>query len=107
VTHALAVMGIGIATALLVPSTINADDLADTLAPQFLYLEICKGIAPPLPPDRIRSMDALHEIVDEGELRKSIVRLMVKVGGTKEKAAAFCSNMATMIKNEKGHGHGR
>jgi hypothetical protein len=48
--------------------------------------------------------DTLHEIVDEGELRKSIGRLIVKVAGTKEKAAAFCSAMATTIKNEGRRG---
>lgn len=103
--HALSLAGmaIGIAAALLATSKINADDLADTLAPQFVYLELCKDIAPPLPPDRLRAIDALHEIVDKGELRKSILRLIVKVAGSKEKAAAFCSNMATMIKNEEGH----
>lgn len=99
----LVVTGIGIAAALLTPSKINADDLADTLAPQFVYMEACKDIAPPLPPDRLRTIDALHEIVDEGELRKSIAKLIVKVAGTKEKVAAFCSTMATMIKNEQGH----
>jgi hypothetical protein len=99
----LAGVSIGIATALLASSKIKADELADTLAPQFVYMEACKDIAPPLPPDRLRIIDALHEIVDEGELRKSIMRLIVKVAGTKEKVAAFCSTMATMIKNEKGH----
>jgi len=99
----LAGIGIGITIALLVTSKINADELADTLAPQFIYLELCKDIAPPLPPDRLRAIDALHEIVDEGELRKSITRLIVKIAGNKEKVATFCSTMAAMIKNEEGH----
>jgi hypothetical protein len=83
-------IGIGIAIALLVTSKINADELADMLAPQFAYMEACKNIAPPLPPDRLRTIGALHEIVDEGELRKSISRLIVKLAGSKEKVAAFC-----------------
>jgi T5orf172 domain len=81
----------------------NADDLADTLAIQFVYMEACKGIAPPLPPDRLRTIDALHEIVDEGELRKSISRLIVKIASTKGNTATFCSTMAGMIKNEDHH----
>jgi hypothetical protein len=99
----LAVVGIGIAIALLVTSKINADELADTLAPQFVYLELCKDIAPPFPPDRLRAIDSFHDIVDEGELRKAISRLIFKLAGNKEKLASFCSTMATMIKNEEGH----
>jgi hypothetical protein len=63
-------------------------------------MEACKDIAPPLPPDRLRSVDALREIVDEGELKKAITRLTWKLRD-KEKAASFCSLMAEMIRNEK------
>jgi hypothetical protein len=83
------------------PQPIQADELADTLAPQFVYMEACKDIAPPLPPDRLRSIDAMHEIVDEGELRKSMARLIVKLGGSKDNIKRFCSTMSDMIKNEQ------
>jgi hypothetical protein len=79
----------------------NADDLADTLAIQYVYMEACKDIAPPLPPDRLRTVDAMREIVDEGALKKAITALIWKVARDKEKVASFCSLMAEMIKNEK------
>lgn len=95
-------IGLGIAIALLVTFKVNADNVTDGLAVQYAYMEVCKE-SPPLPPDRLRTVDALTEIVDAGELRKSMTRLAVKLAGNKEKIASFCSQMETMIKNEKGH----
>jgi hypothetical protein len=87
----------------LTASAINADELADTLAPQYFYMEACRDISPPLRPDRLRTIDALREIVDEAELKKAIMRVIVRWGRDKEKIASFCSQMATMIKNEEGY----
>jgi hypothetical protein len=86
----------------------TADELPDStvqgLALQYMYMELCKDIAPPLPPDRLRVVDALTEIVDREALLKAVVTLQSKLKldpNDKDKVATFCSNMATMIKNEK------
>jgi hypothetical protein len=48
------------------------DETVDGLALQYMYMELCKDIAPPLPPDRLRVIDALTEIVDRKALLKAV-----------------------------------
>jgi hypothetical protein len=83
----------------------NADELTDMLAPQYIYMELCKD-SPPLPADRLRTIDKVTDMVDKQELNKSVIRMMFKLklaDGDKAKVANFCSTMATMIENEPGH----
>jgi hypothetical protein len=90
------------AISFLMASEVSGDEMTDALAPQYIYMELCKD-SPPLPPDRLRSIDAMTDIVDKQELKKSVIKMMftLKLANNKEKTAEFCSKMATMIKNER------
>jgi hypothetical protein len=92
-----------VAMSFLIASEIKADEMTDVLAPQYIYINLCKDW-PPLPPDRLRTIYVMTEMVDAKELEKSIIKAMATLKlGNKEKTAEFCSRMATMIKNESGH----
>ena len=68
-----------------------------------MYMEFCPDF-PPLPPDRLRAVDALTEIVDRKELLRAAVTLQHRLNfdpSDKNMVARFCSKVATMIKNEK------
>jgi hypothetical protein len=96
---AAVVAGIGIST--------NANEVSDSvsegLALQYIYMEHCKD-SPPLPPDRLRTVEAMTAVVDKDEVKKATIRLMITLNLTnKTRLAKFCSEMVKMIEGEPGH----
>jgi hypothetical protein len=91
--------------ALIAPlDEVNADEMTDALAPQYIYMELCKDW-PPLLPDRLRAIDAITKLgVDAEELKKSVFNFMLKfklIGTTdrsytNKKTTEFCSRMAAL-----------
>jgi hypothetical protein len=77
--------------------------MTEVLALQFVYMDQCEDF-PPLPLERLMTINAAAELVDRGELKKAVVRWGVKLKlHDPAKLSAFCTRMANMIKNEPGH----
>jgi hypothetical protein len=77
--------------------------LTDALALQYDYMILCEDF-PPLPLDRLMTINALSETVDKEDLKKATIRWGVKLKlRDPAKLSAFCTRMANMIKNEPGH----
>jgi hypothetical protein len=78
--------------------------MAVSLALQYAYMETCKDF-PPLPPDRLRTIDTMTEMLNDPEaIKKAAIVLSMRLNlSDKDKATAFCERMAGMIKNEPGH----
>jgi hypothetical protein len=80
-----------------------SDSVSEGLALQYIYMELCKDF-PPLPPDRLRTVDAMKAVVDKDELKKATIRLMITLNlANKSRQAKFCSEMVKMIEGEPGH----
>jgi hypothetical protein len=64
-------------------------------------MEHCRD-SPPLPPDRLRTVEAMTAVKDE--LKKATIRLMITLNlANKSRQAKFCSEMVKMIEGEPGH----
>jgi hypothetical protein len=80
-----------------------SDSVSEGLALQYIYMENCKD-SPSLPPDRLRTVEAMTAAVDKDELKKATIRLMITLNLTsKPRVAKFCSEMVKMINGEPGH----
>jgi hypothetical protein len=82
---------------------LTKEDATEALAPQYLYMVLCEDF-PPLPLERLLTINALLETVDKEEVKKAAIRWGVKLKlQDPAKLTAFCSRMANTIKNEPGH----
>ncbi len=80
-----------------------SDSVSEGLALQYIYMEHCKD-SPPLPPDRLRTVEAMTAVIDKDELKKATIRLMITLNLANEsRQAKFCSEMVKMIEGEPGH----
>jgi hypothetical protein len=80
-----------------------SDSVSEGLALQYIYMEHCND-SPPLPPDRLRTVEAMTSVIDKDELKKATIRLMITLNlANKSWLAKFCSEMVKMIEGESGH----
>jgi hypothetical protein len=83
----------------------NANEVSDSVSEgllQYIYMEHCKDF-PPLPPDRLRTVEAMTAVVDKDELKKATIRLMITLNLTnKPRLAKFCFEMVKMNRRRAG-----